>query len=122
MLSIETSESLWDAWQLMFVGGMRHIAVMDQDICRGVLSDRTVLTDLPVSPDSMRARSVGDAMHTANSQMVGPTTLVCDAALLMAQAPCDALAVIDSEHRVLGVLTSDDIVRWVAAGGGCAEN
>ena len=48
VLTVEIGESLWDAWQLLFVSGLRHLVVLDDNgICIGILSDRNILADVP---------------------------------------------------------------------------
>ena len=47
VLTVEVDESLWDAWQLLFVSGLRHLVVLNEDgVCLGVLSDRNILAEV----------------------------------------------------------------------------
>ena len=63
VLTIEVGESLWDAWQLLFVSGLRHLVVLDQDgSSLGVLSDRNILAEVPATAEHLSARRVGDVL------------------------------------------------------------
>ena len=45
---------------------------------------------------------------------------ICDAAQALLTSGSDAMAVVDGEHRVVGLLTVDAVLAWVAAGAGQA--
>ncbi len=68
VLTIDVSESLWDAWQLLFVSGLRHLVVLDDGVCLGVISDRGILTDLPVTADHMAQRKIDDVLPRAHRE------------------------------------------------------
>ena len=47
VLTVEVTETLWDAWQLLFVSGLRHLVVLNEDgSSLGVLSDRNILAEV----------------------------------------------------------------------------
>jgi len=57
VLTVEVGESLWDAWQLLFVSGLRHLVVLDPDgASLGVLSDRNILAEVPATADHLSAQ------------------------------------------------------------------
>ena len=63
VLTVEVGESLWDAWQLLFVSGLRHLVVLDGDgSSLGVLSDRSILAEVPATADHLSRRRVGDVL------------------------------------------------------------
>ena len=70
VLSIEADESLWDAWLLLSVSGLRHVVVVADGHCRGVLSDRMILTDLPVSEERFRTRTAGGLVASTTLRSV----------------------------------------------------
>ena len=115
-LTIEMGESLWDAWQMMFVSGLHHLAVIDADReFMGIISDRMILTSAPVTAESLGSRSVGELVR---SRPVA--SLTCDdspvaAARLMSEHSLDAVAVLDSRSRLVGIVTETDLVRWLLA-------
>ncbi len=52
VLSIELSDSLWDAWQLLSVSGLRYLVVLGRDNeCLGLISDRQILAEIPATAD-----------------------------------------------------------------------
>ena len=114
VLTIEVTESLWDAWQLLFVSGLRHLVVLDQDgSCMGVLSDRNILADAPLTPEHLQGRRVQESMSRAPLLQVGPSDVPQTAAALMFANSVEAVPVIDDLGRLVGIVTESDLVRWL---------
>ncbi len=114
VLTIEVSESLWDAWQLLSVSGLRHLAVVEDGRCLGVISDRMILTDIPLSEERMRSRGVGDLISRAPARSVLDTAPLADVARIMARHSAEAVPVLDEFNRLVGIVTGSDLVRWWA--------
>lgn len=115
VLTVEIEETLWDAWQLLFVSGLRHLVVLDADgQCLGVLSDRSILADLPVTQEHLSLRKVSDVLARVPLATVSPGDDTAQAARVMVANSVEALPVIDSTKRLVGILTEADIVRWLA--------
>jgi CBS domain-containing protein len=117
VLTIEVGESLWDAWQLLSVSGLRHLVVVDDGRCLGVISDRMILTDLPMAEERMRARNVGDLLSRAPARSVLDTAPLADVARTMARHSAEAVPVLDALGRLVGIVTASDLVRWWADDG-----
>ena len=116
VLTIELDETLWDAWQVMFVAGVRHLAVIDEDGgCLGVISDRAATADVHLDAPAMKGRRVRDIMARVPLITVGPTDSPVMAAERMRDASVAATPVID-DGRLVGIVSEADIVRWVAGG------
>lgn len=116
VLTIEVGESLWDAWQLLFVSGLRHICVLDIDgAFVGLLSDRMILANAPLSSESLSARTVGELLSSMPSTWLSPEASPVEAARLMAERSLEAVAVLDSRNKVVGIVTEADLVRWLLA-------
>lgn len=116
VLTIEMDESLWDAWQVMFVAGVRHLAVIDDDgACLGVISDRAATADVHLDAPAMKARKVRDIMARIPLIAVVPEDSPIRAAERMRDASVTATPVID-HGRLVGIVSEADIVRWVAGG------
>ncbi|MEK9663618.1 MAG: CBS domain-containing protein [Candidatus Nanopelagicales bacterium] len=112
-VSIGAGDNLWDAWQLMFVSGLRHLAVLDDSgACTGVLSDRAVLTEIPLTEERLSARVVSDIMAVPGC--VSEETTTHDAAMLMARHSVEALPIVNAEGRLTGLITATDLVDWFA--------
>lgn len=113
VMTIRGGDTLWDAWQLMFVSGMRNLAVVDESgQSLGVLSDRAILTDLPLTEQHLVGRHVSDVM--ASPGTITDDTCAHVAASLMARYAVDALPIVTDSGRPIALLTAADLVDWVA--------
>ncbi len=114
VLTIDVSESLWDAWQLLSVSGLRHLVVVEDGRCLGVVSDRMILTDIPVAEDRMRDRSIGALLSRGPVRVVRDTAPLAQVARTMARYSAEAVPVLDDLDRLVGIVTGSDLVRWWA--------
>lgn len=113
VMTIRDRDTLWDAWQLMFVSGMRHLAVVDAcGTSIGVLGDRAILTDLPLTEKHLMGRYVRDVMSSPAN--ITDDTCVQEAAGRMARHAVDALPIVTDAGRPIALLTAADLVDWVA--------
>jgi len=114
VLTVEVGESLWDAWQLLFVSGLRHLVVLDDDgSSLGVLSDRNILAEAPATAENLSRRQVQDVLAMVPLVSVEPTMSPLVAARLMSDHSVEALPVLDHGGRLVGIITESDIVRWL---------
>ena len=118
VLTVEVDETLWDAWQLLFVSGLRHLVVLDRDgSSMGVLSDRNVLAEVPATAEYLGRRRVSEVLAQVPSAFTLPTASPLDVAEVMAANAVEAVPVVDDAGRLVGIVTEFDIVRWVARRG-----
>lgn len=117
VLTIDVNETLWDAWQLLSVSGLRHLVVVEDGRCLGVISDRMILTDVPVSEERMRSRGVGALLSRGPSRSVRDTATLAHVARTMAHYSAEAVPVLDALDRLVGIVTGSDLVRWWADDG-----
>jgi acetoin utilization protein AcuB len=114
VLTIEVGESLWDAWQLLFVSGLRHLVVIDPNgASLGVLSDRNILAEVPATSDHLSGRRVADVLAMVPLVSVLPNDPPLTAARVMAGNAVEAVPVLDEGGRLVGIVTESDIVRWL---------
>lgn len=114
VLTVETDETLWDAWQLMFVSGLRHLVVVDEHGATvGVISDRMIITSLPTDPAELGGRRIGDAITASPHLRVDPTACPSTAAETMVAYGVEAVPVVDPHQRLVGLVTETDLVRWL---------
>jgi CBS domain-containing protein len=114
LLSIEADQSLWDAWQLLSLSGRRHLAVVDDEgRCLGVVADRAVLTDVPLTEDRLAGRSVREVMATPVPLTVEDSPR--EAARRMVDSSVDAIPMVDAHGRLKGMVTTSDLTRWLAS-------
>jgi CBS domain-containing protein len=114
VLTVEVGESLWDAWQLLFVSGLRHLVVLTSDgTSLGVLSDRNILAEVPATAEHLGHRRVGDVLAMVPLVSVQPGDHPLVAARIMASNAVEAVPVVDPGGRLVGIVTESDIVRWL---------
>lgn len=116
VLTVEVGESLWDAWQMLFVSGLRHIAVVNADgAFAGILSDRMILANAPLTAEALGSRNVGDLVITIPSVSLAPDASPVEAARRMSERSLEAIAVLDCRNKLVGIVTETDLVRWLLA-------
>ena len=114
VLTVEVDETLWDAWQLLFVSGLRHLVVLDRSgDTLGVLSDRNILAEVPATSEHLGRRHVRDVLAMVPLVSVDPGDSPMTAARVMAAQATEAVPVLDSDGRLLGIITESDVVRWL---------
>lgn len=114
VLTVEVDESLWDAWQLLFVSGLRHLVVLDANgTSTGVLSDRNILAEVPATAEHLSGRRVGDVLAMVPLVSVLPGDSPLTAARVMTSNAVEALPVLDADGRLVGIVTEADIVHWL---------
>ncbi len=117
VLTVDVGETLWDAWQLMFVSGLHHLAVVREGRCTGVLSDRTLLADLPLTAEHLGRRRVQEVVSRVGPPALAPETDAVHAATLMTQYGVEAIPVVDEVGRLMGLVSLADVVAAVARAG-----
>ena len=114
VLTVEVDETLWDAWQLLFVSGLRHLVVIDKyGQTVGVLSDRNILAEVPATADHLSSRLVSDVLARVPMVSIRPEADPREAAAMMARSMCEAVPVHDPDGRLVGIVTESDLVRWL---------
>lgn len=117
VLTVDESETLWDAWQLLSISGLRHLAVVGDGVCLGVISDRNILSDLPISRERMRTRQVGEILPHGTLRYVREDASLAEVTRMMAHHSIEAVPVLSSDGRLVGIVTGSDLVRWWANDG-----
>jgi predicted transcriptional regulator len=114
LLTVEVGESLWDAWQLLFVSGLRHLVVLDcNGASMGVLSDRNILAEVPATAEHLSRRKVGDVLAMVPLVSCLPSDSPLVAARVMSTNAVEAIPVLDERGRLMGIVTTADIIRWL---------
>lgn len=115
VLTVDANETLWDAWQMMFISGHRHLAVISNSQCIGIINDRSILSSVIVTETRLSEHHIYDVMNRADVVSVLPETSIDDAAKLMAIRKLNALPVIDCTGKLTGIVTSTDLIGWIAS-------
>lgn len=114
VLTVETQDTLWDAWQLLFVSGLRHLVVIDSSGAPvGVMSDRNVLAEVPVTAEHLGNLRVIDVLSRIPTVFIDPEATASDAAQLMSKHSLEALPVVSADGRLAGIITESDLVHWM---------
>lgn len=115
VLTVEVDETLWDAWQLLFVSGLRHLVVLDSEgTTLGVLSDRNILAEVPATAEHLGSRRVRDVLPMVPLVSVSPADDPMTAVRAMAAGAIEAVPVLEHDGHLVGIVTESDIVRWLA--------
>ena len=103
--------SLAKAWDVMRRERFRHLPVVSRGLLVGILSDRDVL---------LRARDEGGRVVVPDTPVAeaatpwpyvcGPKTDVCDLVRMMTEKKIDAVPVLDEADRLVGLVTSTDLL------------
>ena len=114
VLTVEVDETLWDAWQLLFVSGLRHLVVIDKlGQCVGVLSDRNILAEVPATSEHLSRKRVSDVLARVPVSTIRPDADPRTAAATMSHSTAEAVPVIEADGRLVGIVTETDLVRWL---------
>ena len=99
-----------------------HLIVVEKGIARGVISHRDLLKHLSpfvgtLSEARKDAWTLEKRVHQVMSRGIvwaQPETPITEAALMMAANRISCLPVLDAKSRPVGIITTLDLLRWVA--------
>jgi CBS domain-containing protein len=110
LTTLSPHHTFGEAVQLMTNSPFRHFLVINADrTLAGVFSDRDVLRALGRTPN-WQAKTVSGVM-TCSVVTVNSKTLLSVAATLMLTRRINCLAVVESDGKVCGILTSTDLLN-----------
>ncbi len=118
-VTVDRTDTLAFAEELMNVERIRHLPVVDGDVLLGLISQRDLLAaslstlSQPSEEDDLERKRkvhVGSVMHGV-VETVTPDTPAERAAETMLAHQLGCLPVIDERHHLLGIVTSSDFVR-----------
>jgi CBS domain-containing protein len=115
-VSITPAASIRAAWTVMMRTGLRHLLVADGDRCVGVVDDRSVFAEWPMGPLALRRRTVNDLVQPYTTCVLPETSLQLVAQAMVDNA-VDAIPVLTSDGRLVGIVTGSDVARAVATFG-----
>ena len=98
----------------MVRSAVRHLAIVD-DSGRfiGILSDRAIAAAWAADPSCL-SRITAETVMEAGPAIVGPGAHVLDAARAMRAIGTDAVAVVDADGVVVGIVTGSDMIAQLA--------
>jgi len=114
VLTIDQGDSLWDAWQMLSVSGLRHLIVVDRNgQCLGVVRDRNILADPPLNEAHLAAKQIVSIVPAPPPICLGPQDSPKHAAKLMTGHDMEALPVCTSDGKVIGIVSQGDLLNYV---------
>ena len=116
VVTVADTGTVWQAWQLVYSHGIRHVVVLHGDHCVGVVSDRELIDQWQRGPHEVQTMPVRRLLHDRTSCVL-PDAALKDVARLMNQQRIDAVPVLDQSGELLGLITAGDILHAVAVAG-----
>ena len=122
LVTISASERLSMVEDIMTLGRVRHMPVVQGGELVGVVSERDLLraslSELSEHRDAERRMflHVVEISRVMSSPpvVIGPDATIREAALLMADRKIGCLPVVEA-GRLIGLVTETDVLRWVAS-------
>jgi predicted transcriptional regulator len=122
LVTISASERLSMVEDIMTLGRVRHMPVVQGGDLVGVVSERDLLraslSELSEHRDAERRMflHVVEISRVMSSPpvVIGPDATIREAALLMADRKIGCLPVVEG-GRLIGIVTETDVLRWVAS-------
>lgn len=113
--TVGPSATVGESVRLMHALDVRHLPIIDGGRCIGMLDDRIAVLSL-VTAGSLSVALEQPVTHVMNRVVptVGPATPLPEVAAALCGSRSDAVAVVDHEEHLLGILTSYDVVAAVA--------
>lgn len=103
--------SVVKAWELMVTLRIRHLPVVREGLLLGILSDRDVLLHAQVKGEAIEPPAIPVAEVMSPFPFVcEPSTHVADIVRTMTEEKIDAMPVLDAEERLVGLVTSTDLL------------
>jgi CBS domain-containing protein len=110
VVAIRADDDVANALAVLRLGALRHLVVVDDDgRFVGIVGDR-LLVDHCGPLDAPTLVRVKDVLFDTTA-CVAPGTTIAAAARRMLRHSAGALAVVDTQSRVLGVVTGADLLR-----------
>lgn len=113
--SIEESETVLVAWELMERTHYHHLAVVRADgRCSGVLERGDLAVHCAAPASHLSGLRVADLPRPPRTVRVHPDTSLTEAARAMCRSDSDAVPVTDTDGRAIGLVTARDLVAALA--------
>lgn len=121
VITLEAQESLLLAQDIMELGRIRHLPVVDGRRLVGLVTHRDLLSASLSSLEACAAEDESRKSHIfvrdvmrRDVRTVGPDTPAIEAARVMVEHKFGCLPVVDSDHRLVGILSEADFLRLAA--------
>jgi len=124
VVSVGLGDSLQKARSLFKETAFHHLLVKEKGRLVGVVSDRDLLRHISPFVDSQLGRDRDRAtlrkrvhqIMTRQAISASPDTPVAEAARIMLDSKVSCLPIVNQDGKVLGIITSRDLLRCIVAG------
>lgn len=116
VVAVAPNEPLFAALERMAEDQIRHVLVLEGERLVGILSNRDVVRATLANPErklDLHGTTVAQVMTPAPLHTVRPEDSLARAAETFLYNKVNALPVVDATGKVLGILTSEDVLRAV---------
>jgi len=121
VVRISADDTLWIVKEIMDLGSVRHIPVVDGGALVGVVSQRDLLraslsSIMGISADEQKIFLEGvriSEVMSAPPRTIAPDEAIQAAARMMAEHKIGCLPVVDG-REIVGILTETDVLRYFA--------
>lgn len=113
VFTVPESGTIWDAWSILFNCAVRHVVVVSNQHCVGVVDDRDLVQAWLLGPTALRAAPIRELLHERTSCVL-PDCALQQVAELMNTERVDVLPVVDPTGKLVGLITAGDVVHAVA--------
>jgi acetoin utilization protein AcuB len=113
--TIAATARLSTAWSAIYRSGRRHLVVISNRQCVGVVDDRRIGLEWPMGELRAAELTVGEITRRDTST-VGTSTAVAEIAQLMIGDGVDAVPVLSESGELVGLVTGSDLIALMAYG------
>ena len=113
VVAVQSHDTFWHAWELLSRTGLRHLVVMEDRRCVGVLDERYVLRECCTTHVVPERRQIRETM-TGTVHAVLDDAPVSEVARTMLRYGLDVVAVLTEHGAVSGVITAGNLVSLLA--------
>ncbi|GII06008.1 CBS domain-containing protein [Planobispora takensis] len=115
LVTIPPEESPLMAWELMRRAEVHHLPVLDaHGRLLGILTRQDVSDSWSGGPAQQSHRPVRDLLGRHRTPRARPDHRLSEVAGAMLDAACDAVPVLDDRGRLIGMITTVDVLKAVA--------
>jgi CBS domain-containing protein len=115
----DVDDSVPELFDRMHRAGVRHLVVVANGRCLGVVDDRRVVVEWVIGT-LVRSRRAIDLLPPTCT-WVAPETPLDEVARLLVADPRGALPVLTDDGAILGIVTASDVLRRVGRGSASKE-
>jgi CBS domain-containing protein len=114
-IRLRESASVAEALQQMTAQGRGAVVVIDQEgRLAGIFTDQEVIPRVLGAARDVRLTRLSEVM-VREPEVVRPDDRICYAVNRMTSTGCRTMPLVDDDRRPVGVVTIDDIAKWLAA-------